>query len=295
MRTLAWIAAIGWAAAGATAGAQEPQPAPAAPAAPAAGQAPSPVAILFGKKCGSCHTVGEGDRTGPDLLGVTGRRDATWLRRFIPNAGAVIDGGDRAANDLLAKFKGVRMPEQVLTEAQLTDLLGYLDDCTRKGGCKVVAGKVRHAREATAADVARGKRLFQGKDALSAGGPPCISCHDVRGLGLLGGGTLARELTLAYSRLGDAAISAGLADTPFPLMTTVYPRRPLRADEAFAIKAYLAATSRRGQAALPDRQFVYLGAIGLFLSLGAIGLFWRGRGQGHVVLEERPPRRSVHS
>lgn len=257
-----------------------------APAAAVAEDAPpSPTAVLFGKKCGSCHTLGEGDRTGPDLLGVTQRRDANWLRRFILNAGAAIDAGDAVANDLLAKFKGVRMPEQVLTEEQLTDLLTYLDDCTRKGGCKIVTGKVKHAREATAADVARGKRLFQGRDRLSAGGPPCISCHNVRGLGLLGGGTLARDLTLAYGRLGDALISAGLADTPFPLMTTVYPRQPLRADEAFAIKAYLAVVSKRGQGPTVDRQFIYLGVIGLFLSLGAIGLFWRGRGQGHIVLQ----------
>ncbi len=34
---------------------------------------------LFATKCISCHTIGHGDRVGPDLLGVTHARDRAWL------------------------------------------------------------------------------------------------------------------------------------------------------------------------------------------------------------------------
>ncbi len=251
----------------------------AVPASAAEEEPPSPTALLFGKKCGGCHTIGEGDRTGPDLLAVTKRRDERWLRTFIRDPGSVIDGGDKVASDLLVKFKGVRMPEQVLTPDQLSDLIAYLADCGAKGGCKVALGKVRHASQAKAADVARGKRLFQGLDRLSGGGPACMSCHDVRNVGPLGGGTLAKDLTFAYARLGDAPISAALADTPFPLMKDIFPAHPLRADEAFAIKAYLAAAAKGGPPAL-DHDFAYAGVIGLFLALGAVGALWRRAGAG---------------
>src|SRR5262249_23399752 len=38
---------------------------------------------LFKKICAPCHTIGVGDRVGPDLRGVTERRDHVWLADFI--------------------------------------------------------------------------------------------------------------------------------------------------------------------------------------------------------------------
>ena len=104
-------------------------PAPDAAAAPDAGVvAPatsdgepeaSPAAIMFGKKCSSCHTLGDGDRTGPDLVGVTKRRETAWIKKFVRTPGAVIDSGDATARELLDKFKGVRMPDQDLKDDEL--------------------------------------------------------------------------------------------------------------------------------------------------------------------------------
>jgi mono/diheme cytochrome c family protein len=194
---------------------------------------------MFAKKCGSCHTLGEGDKTGPDLLGVTKRRDQKWLTTFIRTPGAVIDSGDATANELLGKFKGVRMGDQTLSDEELTGLLGYVDECTTKGGCKLAMGPVKPARDATPADVAAGRALFEGSAPLAAGGPPCISCHNVRGVGLLGGGTLAKDLTHAFARLGEQGTTSALASTPFPLMNSVYVAQPLRDAEAFKIKAFM--------------------------------------------------------
>jgi mono/diheme cytochrome c family protein len=247
---------------------------------PAGAEEPSAAATLFAKKCSSCHTLGEGDRQGPDLLGVTKRRDAAWLRDFIRTPGALIDSGDKVANELLARFNNVRMPEQPLTDAELKDLFAYLDDCAAKGGCKVALGKVKHAKEATDVEVEAGRRLFEGSRPFAKGGASCISCHDVRGIGLVGGGTLARDLTHAYARLGDGALSAALENTPFPIMKDIYAKRALTESERFQVKAFLARVARDGTPASRDHNFLYLGAVGLLLALGAIGLFWAGRMKG---------------
>lgn len=242
-----------------------------AASAQAAEEEPSPSAVLFGKKCGSCHTLGDGDRTGPDLLGVIARRDRRWLESFIRAPNALIDSGDPLASELLRRYKGVRMPDQQLTNEEMDGLLAYMAECDQKGGCKIVLGKVKHASEATPADVARGQALFEGRGAFARRGPACIACHNVRGGGPLGGGTLARDLTFVYARLGDTGLQAALEATPFPLMKDVYARAPLAADEVFALKAYLAAAAADGTPPTRDHVFLYLGVIGLFAALGAIG------------------------
>lgn len=259
------------------------------PAVPASAQEPPagspqqeapPEAILFGKKCGGCHSIGEGDRTGPDLLGVTTRRDKAWLTAFIRNAGSVIDSGDAVANELLTKFKGVRMPEQVLSDDELASLLGYLGACDAKGGCRIVTGQTKKAGEATPADIESGRMLFEGSRPLSKGGAACISCHNVRGAGPLGGGTLAKDLTFVYARLGDAGLTSALETTPFPLMKEIFAKAPLSSEEAFQVKAYLYAASLDGSQPTPDHNFFYLGVGGLGAALGLIGAAWSGRMRG---------------
>jgi mono/diheme cytochrome c family protein len=245
----------------------------------AAGDAP-PAAAMFGKKCGSCHTLGEGDRAGPDLLGVTKRRDRKWIGAFIRTPGAVIDGGDAVANELVSKFKGVRMPDQTLTDEELEGLLKYLDDCTVKGGCKLSFGKAKAAREATPAEIAEGRAIFEGRAPLANGGAACISCHSVRGVGPAGGGTLARDLTHVYARLGEQGTTAALASTPFPLMKNLYADHPLRDAEAFKLKAFLYDASRDGSPPPRDHSFFYVGTLGALAAFTAIGAAWAKRLEG---------------
>jgi len=86
----------------------------------------NPGEALYRKLCSSCHTVGVGDRVGPDLRGVTERRDADWLTAFIMNPKKVRVSGDKAAADLVARFPGVRMPSLGLTDDDAADLVEYL-------------------------------------------------------------------------------------------------------------------------------------------------------------------------
>lgn len=246
----------------------------------AAAEEPMPGAILFGKKCAGCHTIGEGDRAGPDLLNVTKRRDVAWIKAFVRGPQAKITAGDPVAVELFNKFNKLPMPDQPLTDEELDALLAYFEDCAAKGVCKPYLGAVKHAKDAQAAEIAAGKALFEGRTRLAKGGPACMSCHNVKGAGILGGGTLAKDLTGVHARLQDAGLQSALETTPFPLMQDVYKKRPLTAAEAFAIKAYLYDAGLRGSQAPRDHNFLYLGVVGLFASLGTIGAIWSGRMRG---------------
>lgn len=87
----------------------------------------TPGQALFQKACASCHTIGGGDRIGPDLQGITARRDPTWLRRFIAEPDTMRKSGDPLALELVAKYKGVLMPTLGLADVDVDDLLTYLD------------------------------------------------------------------------------------------------------------------------------------------------------------------------
>src|SRR5215475_10623778 len=85
-----------------------------------------PGQALFKKICAPCHTIGVGDRVGPDLRGVTDRRERAWLESYIMHPDLARAGNDPVAVALVAKFPGVRMPPLGLAEADATDLIAYL-------------------------------------------------------------------------------------------------------------------------------------------------------------------------
>ena len=82
---------------------------------------------LFRTGCAACHTVGKGDGVGPDLHYVTTHRDRAWLARFIATPDQVLAEKDPLALALFAQYKQVQMPNQRLSQADVTALLGYLE------------------------------------------------------------------------------------------------------------------------------------------------------------------------
>jgi mono/diheme cytochrome c family protein len=85
-----------------------------------------PGQAMYKKVCAGCHTIGVGDRVGPDLRGVTGRRDRAWLVSYIRNPVAMRAKRDPIAVELTAKFKDVHMPNLGMSEVDATDLIAYL-------------------------------------------------------------------------------------------------------------------------------------------------------------------------
>ncbi len=62
---------------------------------------------LFEKNCQVCHKIGGGKLVGPELLGVTERRERDWIAKFIRNSKAMIDAGRRQFNNALRQREGL--------------------------------------------------------------------------------------------------------------------------------------------------------------------------------------------
>lgn len=87
---------------------------------------------LFIKACAACHSVGDGVRIGPDLAGVTLRRDRDWLIRYMMAPDSVLAEGDPIAVALDAAYPAVRMPTFGLGETDAADLVQYLHEETQR-------------------------------------------------------------------------------------------------------------------------------------------------------------------
>lgn len=92
-------------------------------AAPATSQ---PGHTLFVKTCGSCHTIGKGDRVGPDLAGLLKRRDRSWVEGYIAAPDQIRARQDPVALALSARYRAVRMPNLGMAPQDVADLLHYL-------------------------------------------------------------------------------------------------------------------------------------------------------------------------
>lgn len=82
--------------------------------------------LLFEQKCAACHTIGQGDRIGPDLRNVAERRAHTWLLRFITAPDEMIAAKDETALRLFEKYNRIAMPNFGLSEADARAVLGHI-------------------------------------------------------------------------------------------------------------------------------------------------------------------------
>ena len=91
--------------------------------------------------------------------------------------------------------------------------------------------------------IRQGRDLFLGATRFSAGGPSCNSCHNVINDAVIGGGTLAMDLTESFGRLGADGIVETLprkgAQSPFPVMQAAFQDRDITAEEGNALAAFL--------------------------------------------------------
>lgn len=76
--------------------------------------------------CKSCHTIGAGKLIGPDLAGVTTRRDGAWLKRWLKDPPTMI-ATDPEAKKLLEEYL-TPMPSYGLTNKEIDLLIDYLRD-----------------------------------------------------------------------------------------------------------------------------------------------------------------------
>jgi cytochrome oxidase Cu insertion factor (SCO1/SenC/PrrC family)/cytochrome c2 len=108
-----------------TAQVRQPKPDPASNTGYVLGNQPGQA--LFKRICAPCHTIGVGDRVGPDLRGVTDRRDRAWLSSFIQHPDQARARHDPIAVSLMEKFPGVHMPALGVAATDAGDLIAYLE------------------------------------------------------------------------------------------------------------------------------------------------------------------------
>ena len=217
-------------------------------AAAAAGRAGEDGQAVFDGLCKGCHTIGGGKLVGPDLQGVADRRTADWVRAFILGPDKVIAAGDPVAKQLLAENNNVPMPNLGVTEAQigpLMTLLGFTATVpattTEPATTTTPPATTTSTPAAAAGNAERGKELFKGGDRLAAGGPACLSCHAIAGVGALGGGQIGPDLTGAYAKYGGAqGLGSALTSlAAFPTMAPIFSRNRLTAGEQADLIAFL--------------------------------------------------------
>ncbi len=88
---------------------------------------------LFRTRCSSCHAIGAEDglvRQGPDLLGVTERRERAWLARWLAEPDAMLAERDPIALELFAAYRNLPMPNMRLNALEVESLIEYMAEET---------------------------------------------------------------------------------------------------------------------------------------------------------------------
>jgi len=234
----------------------------------------------FRQNCMSCHTIGGGRLTGPDLKHVDQRKDRDWLAQFIMDPRAVIDSGDPYALEILKDARNAIMPTLPgMTRARANALLDLIAAESKLEKSQFAGVRISD-RPFTPEDIERGRLLFLGRIPLAGGGPSCIACHTTNGVGALGGGTLAPDLTTVFERYeGRKTLSTWLTAPATPTMQAVFRQAPLESDEILALTAYFQSTLQRNpdDVATSRLNFVLLGLGGTIVVLGLFDVIWKGR------------------
>lgn len=248
---------------------------------PGVGAAEIPEAAQdFRLNCMSCHTIGGGRITGPDLKDVESRKDRAWLVRFIQNPKQAIDSGDPYAVRLRDEARGVIMPTLPGMTKERAERLLDLITAESKLERSQFAGLVIPETPFTPEDIAQGKALFLGNLRAQEGGPPCLSCHSVAELSGFGGGRLGPDLTLAFERLGGRkGLAQWLSAPATPTMQSLFAKKPLASSEVLAVVAFLEDSAKRGGQVRAETplEFFLMGVGGLVLVLWVFGAVWRFR------------------
>lgn len=236
---------------------------------------------FFQQNCSACHTIGGGHIIGPDLEGVTKRKDRAWLVKFLQNPRAMIDSGDPYAAQLLQDAPGrMVMPTVAGMSPDLANaLLDYIEGGAAAAKPQLAAAAISD-RPFTAADVTLGQQLFLGERPFATGGPACVSCHTLGTISGLGGGRLGPDLTNVFDRLGGRkALGAWLSGPPTPTMQSVFGKRALQPEEILPLLAVIDDANNRSQPMSQSSilKFFAFGFSGMLAGLALLQLAWRGR------------------
>jgi mono/diheme cytochrome c family protein len=228
---------------------------------------------LFDAKCAVCHNIGGGPKVGPDLKGIVAKRG---------NDGTVALVLDPAKAGLKSTMPNLGVPRK---DAEA--IVAYLDQMQGAAGTAAASKETASAPAAkepaaqgTPAEIQLGGDLFEGKVRFANGGPSCNACHHVASDAHLGGGVLAAELTLVFSRIGKQGLSDMIAGNPFPVMQAAYAGKAFSDKEINALVGFLQQVDQEHARQMPKEwgwRMFSAGAGGVIVLLGIFSLAGRGR------------------
>ncbi len=182
---------------------------------------------LFSQKCAGCHTVGGGNRIGPDLAPAVKWSSsdlAKAVKRMEKNVGPLTG---EEVDSLVAYLRNPKAANASSSQATTTS------SSSSESSPKSELTQTPQAIEPASAD--KGRRLFFGDDSLGQGGLSCISCHRVDDAG----GTMGPDLTLIGAKMPESALISACEQTPYKVMKTAYLEHPVTHQEALDLAAYL--------------------------------------------------------
>ena len=99
-------------------------------AAQAQGNAARGKTLFQSRGCTGCHAFGK-KVSGPDLVGVTDRRSAEWLKTWLKDPPAMM-ATDSTAKQLLADAHDIKMPNLHLSDPDIDALIAYMAEAGKK-------------------------------------------------------------------------------------------------------------------------------------------------------------------
>ncbi len=243
---------------------------------------------VFNTTCFACHTIGGGRLIGPDLAGIHEKRSQEWLEQFVKSSQTLINSGDVDAVALYEEYSNLLMPDALLSDEQIRDVLSFIKTRSSVQPQQSEASTVALAEPVAPAseqDILAGQDLFQGNIRFENNGAPCNACHHVRNDAVMGGGILAAELTTVFSRMGRAGVQSILGQSPFPVMQAAYEGKALTESEVTQLVAFLEYADSEQYHQLPRDYGLGLfvsGVVGAGFLFGLFAFVWRGRKTGSV-------------
>ena len=80
---------------------------------------------IFKANCAACHKL-EGKLIGPELLKITDKREADWLKAWIKDNNALVASGDKLAKEVQDSNPAAMTPFPQLSDEDIDNLLKYL-------------------------------------------------------------------------------------------------------------------------------------------------------------------------
>jgi protein SCO1/2 len=89
---------------------------------------------MFKNLCSGCHTIGQGDKIGPDLGRALAAHDRGWLADYTLRPDVLREQKDPIAMALRQAYREVRMPNLSLNPGEVQAILGYVDRARTRAG-----------------------------------------------------------------------------------------------------------------------------------------------------------------